>query len=136
MVAGYCSGFDSGPGLGLRRRSWKFFFRIITERPFSSSDRATAYSSEINLTWKDNSNNEDGFKIERKTGSGGTYAQAGTVGVGVTSYLDSGLDCDTEYFFRVNAYNRAGSSGYSNEINATTETCLTNPPGGGLPGHN
>ena len=40
---------------------------------------ATALSTtQINLTWSDNSANETGFKIERKTGSGGTYAQIAT----------------------------------------------------------
>ena len=85
-------------------------------------------STEINLSWTDNSNKEDGFAIERKIGSGGTYAQAGTVGVGVTSYQDSGLDCDTEYYYRINAFSCAGSSGYSNEVNATTSICPVNAP--------
>ncbi|MDH4240078.1 MAG: fibronectin type III domain-containing protein, partial [Phycisphaerae bacterium] len=80
----------------------------------------TISSSQINLSWTDNSNNEDGFKIERKTGAGGTYAQIDTVGVGITTYQNTGLSASTEYYYRVRAYNTGGDSGYSNEANATT----------------
>ncbi len=82
---------------------------------------ATAIStSQINLSWTDNATNETGFKIERKTGSGGTYAQIGTVGADVTSYNDTGLSITTTYYYRVRATNSIGDSSYSNEANATT----------------
>ena len=85
---------------------------------------ATVVSSmQVNLSWTDNSNNEFGFKIERKTGAGGTYAQAGTVGVGVTDYQDFGLTCETNYYYRVRANNSTGDSDYSNEANTTTSAC-------------
>jgi len=82
----------------------------------------TVSSSQINLTWTDNANNETGFKIERKTGSGGTYAQIATVGLNVTSYSNTGLSASTTYFYRVRSSNTAGDSGYSNEANATTQS--------------
>ena len=82
-------------------------------------------TTQINLAWSDNASNETGFKIERKTGSGGTYAQIGTVGANVTSYSDSGLTSGTTYYYRVRANNAVGDSGYSNEANATT---FSNPP--------
>jgi hypothetical protein len=83
-------------------------------------------SSQINLSWTDNASNETGFKIERKTGSGGTWSQVATVGAGVTGYSNTGLSASTTYTYRVRATNSAGDSGYSNEANATTQT-----PGGG-----
>ena len=53
---------------------------------------ATATSvSQISLSWSDNSSNESGFHIERKTGAGGTYVEIATVGAGTTTYSDSGL---------------------------------------------
>ncbi|NJM14178.1 MAG: fibronectin type III domain-containing protein [Bacteroidales bacterium] len=72
---------------------------------------ATATSStQINLAWTDNSNNETGFKIERKTGSGGTYTEIATVGADVTAYSNTGLTASTTYYYRVVAYNSAGNS--------------------------
>jgi len=87
---------------------------------------ATAISSsQINLTWQDNSNNETGFKIERKTGAGGTYAQITTVGANVAAYNNTGLTANTTYYYRVRAYNAAWNSNYCTEKSATT---LPTPP--------
>jgi hypothetical protein len=41
-------------------------------------------TTQINLSWVDNATNESGYKIERKTGAGGTYAQIATVGANAT----------------------------------------------------
>ena len=101
----------------------------ITVPAAPSGLTATVVSStQINLDWKDNSDNEEGFYMKRKTGSGGTYAQAATVGVGVTGYQDLGLDCDTEYHYRSSAYNSAGNSDYSNEVTAPTNSCPESAP--------
>jgi hypothetical protein len=51
-------------------------------------------SSRIDLTWQDNSNDETGSKIERKTGSG-SYSQIATVGANVRSYSSSGLSANS-----------------------------------------
>ena len=81
---------------------------------------ATAISSiEIGLAWTDNSNNEDGFKIERSPG-GISFTPIDTVSADVTSYSDTGLSAGTEYWYRVRAYNTTGDSGYTNTANATT----------------
>jgi len=81
-------------------------------------------SSQIDLSWQDNSSDETGFKIERKTGSG-SYSQIATVGAGVTSYSNSGLSTSTTYYYRVRAYNAVGNSEYSSEASAAT---LPPPP--------
>ena len=84
-------------------------------------------SSEINISWTDNSNNETGFRIERKTGSGGTYGQIATVGQNTTAFPDTGLSSGTTYYYRVVAYNDSGDSPYSNEAFATTAVIIVPP---------
>jgi hypothetical protein len=93
--------------------------------------RATAASStQVNLTWTDNSTNESGFKVERST-DGVNFAQVATVGAGVTSYAATGLAASTAYTFRVSAYNAAGDSAYSASASATTPAA---PSTGAKPG--
>jgi hypothetical protein len=79
-------------------------------------------SSQINVTWTDNSSNETGFSLERKTGSAGTWAEIAALGANATSYSDTGPSAGTTYFYRVRATNSAGSSAYSNEASATTSS--------------
>jgi len=77
--------------------------------------------NQIQLNWTDNSNIESGFEIERSTdGAGGPFTLLVTVGTNVNSYLDAGLDNNTEYCYRVRAYNSLGNSDYSNTDCATT----------------
>ena len=76
--------------------------------------------TQINLAWVDNANNETGFKIERKTGAGGTYVQIGTVGADVTTYSNTGLTAGTPYYYRVRATSAFGDSTYSPEASATS----------------
>jgi hypothetical protein len=75
----------------------------------------------IDLTWADNSANEDGFVIERCTGADCTdFAQIATVGANIETFLDTGLSKSTTYSYRVRAFNSAGNSTYSNVASATT----------------
>lgn len=84
-------------------------------------------STQINLTWTDNSTNETGFKIERKIGSG-NYAMVGTVSANVVTYSNTGLIPNTTYTYRVYAYNSVGTStGYSNEVTITPTTAADLP---------
>ncbi|HEX3044633.1 MAG TPA: fibronectin type III domain-containing protein [Bacillota bacterium] len=86
--------------------------------------------SQVTLTWTDNSDNEQGFKIERKTGTGGTYVQIDTVTTNVETYTDSTLTQSTTYYFRVKAYNAYGDSGYSNEVQVNTTSGVPVAPSG------
>jgi hypothetical protein len=74
----------------------------------------------LDLAWVDGSDNESGFHIERDTGSGGTFSRIATVGANVTTYSSTGLAPSTTYCYRVQAYNSAGVSAYTNTACGTT----------------
>jgi hypothetical protein len=86
----------------------------------SNLGASSTSSSRISLSWTDNSSGEVGFKIERRTGLAGTFTQVNTTGASITTYTDNGLNAETQYFYRVMAFNDAGDSGQSNEASATT----------------
>ena len=80
----------------------------------SSSDEASLY-------WKDNSDNETGFRVERKSNSG-SFEVIKTLNSDVTSYNISGLGVNTTYTYRVCSYNNIGNSKtYSNEFIIITD---------------
>ena len=87
---------------------------------FSFTILFVIYAQQVNaasfqLNWTDNSQDEDGFSIERKLDTNGIYAVIAAVGPNVTSYSDSSLANSTTYCYRVNAFNSAGNSEYTNE---------------------
>src|SRR5437868_6620760 len=79
----------------------------------------------INLTWTDNSSNEDGFNVERapdNNGVAGAYVQIAQVGSNVQAYGDVGLQTNVRYWYRISAYNSIGASAYSNEVSSILAT--------------
>ena len=90
----------------------------------SNLDATAIWVSEIDLTWTDNSTNEDGFNIYRATANGSangsTFVQVGAVGIGATSFQDTGLERNTKYYYRVRAFNAVGESADSNTASART----------------
>ena len=81
---------------------------------------ATAVSSsEISLSWTDNSGNENGFEIERSA-DGFNWSLLTMASSNTSSHTDSGLSPSTTWFYRVRAINGAGESDYTNVASATT----------------
>ena len=66
------------------------------------------------LRWTDNSDNEDGFRIERRRDGAGGFRRVTTTGPDVTMFEDSGLVAGATYSYRVRAENEAGVSAFSN----------------------
>ena len=101
----------------------------ITESlPAPPSDlQALAISStKINLAWTDNSGDESGFKVERKTGSG-AFGQIATVGANVTTYSNAFLTPNTEYTYQVRAYRGSTNSSYAVSSPVTTPPLPATP---------
>lgn len=93
---------------------------VVTPAAPSSLAATASSSSQINLSWKDNSLNETGFTVERGTTSSGPFSTIATVGTNVKTYSNTGLTASTKYYYRVKATNAAGSSPYSAVASATT----------------
>lgn len=68
-------------------------------------------SSEIRLSWRDNSTNEDGF-LARREGAGETVV-LDIADANVTKVIDAGLQRRTRYCYEISAFNKAGQSSWS-----------------------
>lgn len=64
---------------------------------------------EISLSWVDNSDNEMGYTIERKT-EGEEYSFLAQLIQGSTNYTDKDVTDDNTYLYRLSSYNCYGSS--------------------------
>ena len=122
----------------------KYYFRIRAYSSSSNSDSlsdellistaipaapsnvvATALSSsQIRITWKDNSDSEDVFRILRMPANAYYYDVLAEVGKNNTSYTDSNLIAGMKYSYKVAAYNLTGSS-TSSAVEARTNTKAT-----------
>ena len=85
----------------------------------SNLNASSPSASSVNLSWSDNSNNENTFLIERREGSG-AFVQVATAFANATTYLDNNLSAGTTYSYRIRSANHIGESTYSNVASATT----------------
>ena len=95
---------------------------IVEVVPLAPSElKATLVSSDqIDLSWKDNSTNETGYKIERKIDTG-NFTEIGSTAIDVTTFSDKALSINTNYTYRVYGINQVGKSiSYSNEVTIKT----------------
>jgi uncharacterized ParB-like nuclease family protein len=91
---------------------------------------ATAPSpTAVNLTWTDNSTNEDGFIIERSSNPATTWTEVGRVDYNVKTFGDATVQPNTAYTYRVKAWNSTTTS------SATSKTITTPKLGGEFAGH-
>lgn len=94
--------------------TWTF-----TVRPNAPSElvaQAVA-CDQINLSWADNSGNEEGYKVYRN----GVYI--GEVGADVTSYWDTGITENASYSYYVKAFRGSIESAASDTAYASTPVC-------------
>lgn len=83
--------------------------------PAPSALKAEPLDGGAHLTWRDNSDNEAEFMIERKM-SGGDWMTIGTVPFDTASFHDPELMEGKTYMYRVMAMSKSGKHGsYSNE---------------------
>jgi hypothetical protein len=89
----------------------------------SATNAVPSNSSAIDVTWADNSANEDGFRVERSLDGGASWATVSTTAANVTAVQDGGRSSEQPVCYRVLAFNASGDSPPSN-------TDCTTPPSG------
>ena len=86
--------------------------------PSDPTDLAgTASSTSTHLNWMDTSSNEEGFSIERSV-DGTNFSVVASTMPNAVSHEDTNLSSGT-YYYRINAFNTVGYSGYSNTVSVT-----------------
>jgi len=85
-------------------------------------------STQVKLTWIDNSTDELGFKVERSLDAK-IYTLIAQPPANTTGYINSGVLTWNTYYYRVRSYNSSGVS-YSTSVVSirVTETATTPPP--------
>ncbi len=82
-------------------------------------------STSVTLSWRDNANNETGFRVEWR--EAGRSWQSASIGVNSTRHMVTGLRPAIRYEFRVCAFNSAGNSSYAGPITVQTPGVVTRP---------
>lgn len=97
---------------------------VTTAFPAPSVLNTTAArSNQVNLSWTDNSNSEQLFRLQRSpTGSNGSWTDLATVGPNVTTFADTTAVGNTTYYYQIRAENAFSNSAYS------TAAAITTPP--------
>ncbi|HEX3704360.1 MAG TPA: matrixin family metalloprotease [Vicinamibacterales bacterium] len=84
-------------------------------------------SSSAQLAWSESAANAAGYSVGRSS-DGATFTQVAQLGGSTTTYTDTGLAAGAMYFYRVAAYNSAGSSGFSNVASTQTQPVTQSAP--------
>jgi hypothetical protein len=95
--------------------------------PAPSALAASAATAAINLTWQDNSATEDGFRVERRTGTA-AFAQIATTPANASAYSDTTAATGVAYDYRVAAFGPGGTSSPSAIASAQIAAAPPPPP--------
>jgi hypothetical protein len=79
------------------------------------------FANRVHLSWTITSDNETGFRIERRDSPSGSFAAVGQAPALASSYEDIGVLTGSTYDYRVIAFNEAGDSAASSEVGITVE---------------
>jgi len=107
------------PGDGAGATTDAFVARIFEKLPPTAPEGlrfGTVTASDIEIAWTDPSGRAEGFRIERKDGEDGTWAEVGQTGTGETTFHESGFGEGSDHYYRVMAWNDIGDSAFSAEL--------------------
>lgn len=105
--------------LGASNTTFSSVFRLIPPPAAPTNLTITAAVSTTTLSWIDNANNEVGFDIYRSVGNNSNFVKIQTLAANATSFTNTLLNSDTEYFYRVEAVNASGAAA-SNVVSIRT----------------
>jgi len=96
---------------------------------------AVAVAGQNVVTFTDNSGNEQGFYLQRTTAASVALCQSATgwaalqtLAPNIVSYADMAVSEGVTYCYRVDAYNAAGESAWSNIAGRTVPFTVPAPP--------
>jgi hypothetical protein len=98
-----------GQGLGSGKINARYALEPSPPAAAGNLTGAPTSWTEIKLTWQDNSDNERGFKVERKTGAS-NFSEIAALDGNITSYRDNSVTAGTTYYYRIKAHNDFGDS--------------------------
>lgn len=100
---------------------------IVLTPPVPANFSAAGYSLiETEVSWQDNSTNEEGFEIEEKIGTGTSPLRRLQPNSTQATFMYAGPGIKACY--RIRAYNKNGNSDWSNQVCATTGAYNSAPP--------
>lgn len=102
--------------------SYAAAFSNLPPAPPSELQVKIVSSTRLDLSWRDNADDEDGFVIFRAQNDTTSWVVVDTAAANYVAYSDDGLTPATTYFYRVRAFNAAGISAASNLARATTKS--------------
>src|SRR3989338_6868855 len=119
--------FSSGNRVARISRLAAVLTYVTKPADVTNIDASNVSGTRNDITWSDNSSNENGFKVSRKL-DGGVFSQIATTSADVVSYSDTAVTEDQTYYYYIRAYNIAGESGFQNIDYAITATVVPNDP--------
>ncbi|MBI5021887.1 MAG: fibronectin type III domain-containing protein [Ignavibacteriales bacterium] len=106
---------------------WKFTTATPPMQPTDLNANAIS-TTQIDLTWIDNSSDENGYRVYRSSSIGGSYVSvSGDLSSNTITYNDTGLSVNTQYFYRVVAFNDIGESDITSAAKVTFADVPTMP---------
>lgn len=94
----------------------------------SNLEAVAASTTQLNLSWQDNSENEQDFHIEESsTGPSSGFSEVAIVGAGESAYPRTGLSGGTQYWYRVRAHNTSNYSAYCAVASGITQGAVAKP---------
>ncbi|NLY18081.1 MAG: S-layer protein [Clostridiaceae bacterium] len=104
----------SAPYLYYPNNSTGYYAITLLKAPTNVKAQITS-TSKVKITWEDNSENETGYRIERKTGNG-SFVTLKSLAANTTSYEDTSAVNGELYTYRVTPFGKSQSGTSSEEV--------------------